>query len=262
MQSIQAAHLHLYNSKMKNSIKERRTVRKFSNKPVPESLIHELLETAFRAPTMGNMQLYSVVITQDEAKKKDLATAHFNQPMVAEAPYLLTFCADFNRVTQWCDLRNAHAGYDNFQSFLNAFSDALLVLQTFTVLAEAEGLGTCYLGTALYNPEQIIEKLGLPTLVFPIAALSVGYPQEYPSQVERLPAAALIHKETYQAYDAQRIEDIYKEKEALEVNREFVRINKVETLAQVFADIRYKKTDNEYFSEKLLNVLKQQGFLK
>jgi FMN reductase [NAD(P)H] len=50
---------------------------------------------------MGNLQLYSVVITRDQAMKEKLAPAHFNQPMVKEAPVVLTICADFNRTSQW-----------------------------------------------------------------------------------------------------------------------------------------------------------------
>ena len=98
-----------------------------------------LLEKAERTPTMGNLQLYSVVITRNEEKKAQLAPAHFNQPMVMGAPVVLTFCADFRRTTLWAENRKAMPGYDNFLSFLNAATDALLYCQTFCNLAEEEG---------------------------------------------------------------------------------------------------------------------------
>lgn len=82
---------------MISSLKERRTIRKYLNKDIDEQLLNELLETAFRAPTTQNMQVYSVVITREQENKEKLAPAHFNQPTVTSAPVVLTFCADFNR---------------------------------------------------------------------------------------------------------------------------------------------------------------------
>ena len=101
----------------------RRTIRKYKKEDIPEAQIESLLFQASRAATMGNMQLYSVVVTRSEEMKEKLSPLHFGQPMVKEAPVVLTFCADFNRFTKWCEQRNANAGYDNFLSFLNAASD-------------------------------------------------------------------------------------------------------------------------------------------
>lgn len=244
------------------SIKNRRTIRKYSDKKVSKELIDKLLETSFRAPTMGNMQLYSVVVTRDEEMKKRLAPVHFNQPMVMGAPVLLTFCADFNRFVKWCEESNAIPGYDNFLSFLNAAIDALLVTQEFITLAEEEGLGTCYLGTTIYNSKQIIEILNLPKLVVPLATITVGYPDEEPAQTDRLDFRALIHEERYCDYTPEAIKAIYKEKEGLEENMKFVSENNKESLAQVYTDVRYKKADNEFISKLLFDTLKEQGFLK
>lgn len=242
-------------------IKNRRTIRQYKSEDIPSSLLNELLEDAFRASTMGNMQLYSVVVTRDPAMKEKLAPAHFNQPMVKGAPVVLTFCADFNRFSRWCRCRQAEPGYDNLLSFLNAASDALLVTQNFCTLAEAHGLGICYLGTTIYNPQPIIDLLQLPSLVMPVATITVGYPAEIPPQPERLPITGILHEEVYRDYTPEDIDRIYAEKEALPENQHYVRINAKETLAQVFTDIRYKKADNECMSEELLKTLKRQGFL-
>ena len=137
------------------SLKQRRTIRKYQQKDISADLLNDLLETSFRASTVGNMQVYSVIVTRDADRKAKLAPAHFNQPMVTQAPVILTICADFNRTVKWAEQRKAHPGYDNFLSFLNAATDALLFTQTFCNLAEAEGLGICYLGTTLYMPSQI-----------------------------------------------------------------------------------------------------------
>ena len=242
------------------TIKDRRTIRKFKKEDVSDHLLNNLIETAARAATMGNMQLYSVIITKDEKVKEELAPLHFNQPMI-KAPVVLTFCADFNRFTKWCEYRDAAPGYDNFLSFINAMSDTLLFTQNFCTLAEEEGLGTCYLGTTVYNPEEIIRVLNMPKLTFPIATICVGWPDESPNQTDRLPLEGIIHQNTYKDYDEQSQNEIYAHKESLKENKEFVEINKKATLAQVFTDCRYTKKDNEAMSEGMVKALKSQGFL-
>ena len=243
------------------SIQNRTSIRKYSSREVSDELLNRLLEEAERTPTMGNLQLYSVVITRSEEGKKALAPAHFNQPMVTGAPVVLTICADYRRTTLWAENRKAHPGYDNILSFMNAATDALLFTQTFCNLAEEEGLGTCFLGTTVYMPQMIIDTLKLPKLVMPVATITLGWPDEQPALSERLPLRSIIHQETFEDYTPEKIDDFYAEKENLEVNKEFVRINHVETLAQVFTDIRYTKKDCEAMSKGFLETLKSQGFL-
>ena len=243
------------------SIQNRVSIRKYANREVSEELLNRLLEEAERTPTMGNLQLYSVVVTRSEEGKKALAPAHLNQPMVTGAPVVLTICADYRRTTLWAENRKAHPGYDNILSFMNAATDALLFTQTFCNLAEEEGLGTCFLGTTVYMPQMIIDTLKLPKLVMPVATITLGWPDEQPAKSERLPLRSIVHQETFSDYTPEKIDDFYAEKEALEVNKEFVRINHVETLAQVFTDIRYTKKDCESMSKGFLEALKKQGFI-
>jgi len=245
---------------MKN-ILTRRSIRVYSEQEVSDDLLNELLTDAGRTQTMGNLQLYSVVVTRSEEMKRRLAPAHFNQPMVMGAPVILTFCADFRRTTRWAEERKADPGYNNLLSYQNAATDALLYCQTFCNLAEERGLGLCFLGTTVYMPQLIIETLQLPQLVFPVATITLGWPAEEPPLTDRLPLAAIRHDETYQDYTRERIDSLYEEKESLPENIEFVRINNKETLAQVFTDCRYTRKDNEALSETLLEALKQQGFL-
>ncbi|MDY4410473.1 MAG: NADPH-dependent oxidoreductase [Prevotella sp.] len=244
------------------NLKRRRSIRKYSDKEVSDALLDTLLEQAERTPTMGNLQLYSVIVTRDDAMKQQLAPAHFNQPMVTGAPVVLTFCADFHRTSLWAAQRNATPGYDNLLSFLNAATDTLLYCQTFCNLAEEQGLGTCFLGTTVYQPMTIIDLLKLPELVFPVATITLGWPDEDPAQSDRLPIKSILHKETYHDYTPDSIDECYAYKESLPENRHFVEINHKQTLAQVFTDIRYTKKDNEAMSKGLIDALKHQGFLK
>ena len=244
------------------SMKNRRTIRKYTGEDVSESLLNELFEIASRVSNTGNMQLYSVVVNRDIESKLRQMPFHFNQKMVTEAPVLLTFCADANRFVKWADQRKAQAGFDNLQTFIAATIDAMLFAQAFCDAAEACGLGICYLGTTAYNADKIIEALSLPYLVVPVVSLTVGYPQTpLPPQPERLPLNAIVHHETYQDFTPESIDELYKAKEELAVNKAYVVENNKETLAQVFTDVRYTKANNEYFSEVFLKVLKKQGFL-
>lgn len=242
------------------TINTRRTIRKYADKDVDQQLLNRLLTEAARTQTMGNLQLYSVVVTRSKEGKEALAPAHFNQPMVTQAPVVLTICADFRRTTRWCEERKAQPGYDNFLSFINAATDALLYTQTFCNLAEEEGLGLCFLGTTVYMPEMIIDALNLPKLVMPVATLTVGWPDEAPQLTDRLPLASFVHEERYVDYTREAIDKYYAEKEALEDNRHFCEVNGKETLAQVFTDCRYTRKDNEAMSEGMKKALERQGF--
>ena len=245
---------------MKNLL-TRRTIRKYADREVEEQLLNRLMEEAARTQTMGNLQLYSVIVTRSKEMKQQLAPAHFNQPMVTEAPVVLTICADFNRTSFWAKCRKAEPGYDNFLSFINAATDALLYTQTLCNLMDEEGLGYCYLGTTVYQPQQIIDALHLPKLTMPVATLTVGWPAEEPALTDRLPLESFVHEERYNDYMGMDIDTYYYEKEHLPENEHFVRINDKETLAQVYTDIRYTRKDNEALSEELVDVLARQGFL-
>jgi nitroreductase len=240
----------------------RRTIRKYNSEPVPDALLNEILEAGCRTSTTGNMQVYSIVVTRDADKKRELAPLHFNQKMTTEAQVVLTFCADFNRFNLWCKNRNAVPGYDNFLSFMTAAIDALLVAQTVCIASESKGLGICYLGTTTYMAHKIIEVLKLPRGVVPVTTVTLGWPSEIPDQVDRLPLQAVVHSETYKDYTKTSIDNYFREKEARDDSKQFIAENKKETLAQVFTDVRYKKEDNVYFSKMFLKVLKDQGFME
>ena len=244
-----------------DTILNHKTIRNYKSDPVDEKILDKILEAGFRASTTGNMQVYSVIVTKDEEKRKELCKLHFNQKMVEQAPVLLTFCADFNRFNKWCRQRKAEPGYDNFLSFFTAAIDALLVAQNACVAAEDFGLGICYLGTTTFQADKLIDFFDLPEGVVPITTVVVGYPAENPDQVDRLPAKGVVHYEKYVDYTPQDIDEIYAEKESLPETKKLLEENQLETLAQIFTQNRYKKADNVHFSKVFLKVLEQQGFM-
>ena len=241
---------------------KRKTIRRYSDAAISDDLLDSLIEKAMQAPTLGGMQLYSVIVTRDDDMKRKLAPCHFNQPMVTSAPVLLTFCADFNRFDKWCEASDAEPCYGNFQSFIGALLDVTIFAQQFCTAAEMEGLGCCYLGTTTYNAPDIAKVLSLPSMVVPVITLSLGFPLDADSEpkAERIPMNAIIHRETYSDYTHQSVKEIYAEKESLEVNKNYVKENAKPSLAHVFTDIRYNRANSEYFSRVFLDFIQAQGY--
>lgn len=239
-----------------NFFLNRKTIRKYTQEHISDEELEQMLTEASHAPTTGNMQLYSVITTRTEEGKKKLAPFHFNQPTVMGCNVVLTFCADFNRFVKWCEASNAVPGYDNFQSFITALLDTALFAQQFCTIAEMRGYGCCYLGTTTYNAPQIAEALNLPPRVVPVTTITLGVPDGETPLSDRLPIEAILHKESYCDYTAERVKTLYAEKEAREDSKKFIAENGKESLAQVFTDVRYTKTANEHFSKLYLDFIR------
>ena len=245
---------------MKSVLLKHRSIRKFRPAPVPAEGMRGVLEAAVRASTCGNMQLYSLVVTCDEALRRRLAPCHFNQPMVTEAPCLVTVCADVHRFSMWCEQRDAEPAFDNFEWFLNAATDALLAAQNLAVAAETQGLGICFLGTTLYTARDIARILDLPKGVIPLTTVVVGYPDEDPGLTDRLPLEAVVHYEKYTDYTAAEIDELWAEREESELTQRLLAENGLPNLAQIFTRNRYRREDNLAVSRSYFELLREQGF--
>lgn len=240
----------------------RHTVRSYSKQEISDSLLTQIITQASHAPNTGNMQWYSVVITRDDAQKAALAPAHFNQPSVAGANVVLTFCIDLLRFEAWCRQREADPGYDNFQSFIAAIVDTTIFAQQVCTIAELHGLGSCYLGTTTYNAPDIARVLQLPERVVPVTTLTLGYPADgtQSGPTWRLPVDAIMHSETYREPSPADIDRWYAPIEKSDAH--FAEENGKKTLAQVFTDIRYTREASEHFSKVYADFLRKNKFLQ
>lgn len=245
-----------------HTLLQHRSIRHYDSKPVPEDMLQTILTAATRGATCGNMQLYSIIVNKDEEFKKQVAPLHFNQSAVIEAPVILTFCADFHRFIQWCNMRNATPGYNNMQSYTWAVVDAVIAAQNAVIAAEAMGLGTCYMGTVTYNVKPLCQLYHLPQHVVPVACITIGYPAEQPELTDRLPVEAVVHSEIYHDYSADDINRLYSEKENSEFTKQLLQENQLDNLAQIFTQRRYTKADNEHFAQELVEFLIDQDFLQ
>lgn len=190
--------------------------------------------------------------------------------MVLDAPVLLTFCADFNRMRKWLELSSAPDNFNNLMSFMIGLIDATLVSQNVAIAAEANGLGVCYMGTTLASCDRIGEILSLPRGVFPVVGFSLGYPAEDPPLRDRLPLDGLVHDEVYQDYSDERIHEVYKERNvkgwerymAVEELRQMVEEAGVDNLAQIYTAVKYTREMHQAFSRTVLDYLKAQDFFE
>ena len=236
----------------------RATVRIFDRSlHISDETLRGIIELASHAPNTGNMQLYSVVVTRGEDLKKELAALHYNQPAAVGADVLLTVCADTRRFDAWCKARDAKSGLNNFGGRLSALTDAAIFAQQIVTIAELDGIGCCYLGTATYNVDDFCKVLGLPAGVIPVVGIAMGYPAgDVPAPSDRLPVEAIMHSETFSDYTPGQIDEYYREKESLPESAGFISLNGKKTLAQVYADVRSPADLNEAVGQAMLRHMK------
>ncbi|MBM7567775.1 nitroreductase family protein [Paenibacillus sacheonensis] len=247
-----------------------RSIREYEDREVGQDLLGQILEAGIRASSSGNMQSYSIIVTRDQELKNKLYAAHMEQSMVVDAPVLLTFCADFNRMRKWLALHDAPVHFDNFMSFMIGAIDATLASQNCALAAENAGLGICYMGSTLANCDQIGKLLNLPPNVVPVVGYSLGYPAENPPLRDRLPKRALVHEEQYRDYSDEDILDLYSERNEKGWKRymdipelkEMTERLGLQNLAQIYTRAKYTKESHLEFSQTVLNYLESQNFMK
>lgn len=204
-------------------LKRHRSIRNYLPDPVSDAHLVHILQAAQAASTSSNMQAYSVVSIRDPLKKGQFAELAGNQKHVDEAPLLLVWCADLQRIRTAVRLHVDRELTQNVELLLLASLDAALAAQNAAIATESLGYGIVYIGGIRNNPKRASELLQLPQLVFPVFGMCVGYPAAEPDLRPRLPLAAVHHEEVYsnehlpaqlaqydqtlQAYYAERVGD-------------------------------------------------------
>ena len=194
---------------------ERRCIRRYTEEPVPDSVLDTLLACAQSAPTKSNLQQYSIIVTTDEALRMQLADLTPDPGHMHYCPVFVTFCADMRRAQRLTRRNGFDYASNNMDTFLNATVDAALAMQCFITAAENMGLGCAPISQVRNRMEEFCVALDIPEGVFPIAGLTLGWPAWEGRMNARLPQAAVVHREKYDdsgldalvdRYDAQRLE--------------------------------------------------------
>ena len=133
----------------------RKSVRAYEKREIPEEDVQKILRAAIEAPTAGNMTLWSAIRVMDEAKKKRLSETCDNQPFIASAPLVLVFCADYKR---WYDLFATLDLGEELRKpgegdLMLAMMDTIIAAHASVVAADALGCGSCYILSLIHISE-------------------------------------------------------------------------------------------------------------
>jgi len=183
---------------------DHRSVRAFTDQPLPEGTIETLIAAAQSASTSSNLQVWSVVAVQDADRKARLSALAGNQAYIRQAPLFFVWLADLSRVSRIGEQSDTELeALPYLESLLLGTIDAALAAQNAVVALESLSLGSVYIGAIRNDIEGVAKELGLPPQVYPVFGMCVGYPSEdRPAKVKpRLPQRAVLHYEIYSATD-------------------------------------------------------------
>lgn len=193
-------------------IHNRKSIRAYKDTAIPEAEKEMIIQAALRAPTAGNLMLYSILDITEQSLKERLAETCDNQTFIARAPLLLIFLADYQRwydhflasgIPELCRERGQPMRHPQEGDLLLACCDALIAAQNAVIAAESLGIGSCYIGDIMENYEIHRELLHLPAYVFPITMLCFGYPTEQQirrKRTERLDREFIVFENTYKRF--------------------------------------------------------------
>lgn len=194
------------------SLYNRKSVRAYEDRPIPDEIKLAILRAATEAPTAGCQQLYTILDITDQTLKDALSITCDHQPFIAKAPMVLVFCADCKK---WydayqeagCQPRSPGAG-----DLMLAVTDAAIAAQNAVTAAESFGIGSCYIGDIMENCEQQRALLSLPDYVFPAVMVVFGWPtqqQKERKKPQRCDLSHIVHENTYRSMERSELKEMF-----------------------------------------------------
>ena len=180
-------------------LQSHRSIRKYTDKPISKELVEEIVTSAQWAPSSHHVQAYSIIVVDDQEKKKILSEVAGSQKYIAECPVFLVFCADFYRLSLTTEMWESDFAINEVENVLVAAVDTALAAENALIAARSFGLGGVMIGGIRNNPEKVKELLGLPSYTIPIMGMCLGYPAQDPWQKPRTPKTAVVHYNHYQS---------------------------------------------------------------
>jgi nitroreductase/FMN reductase [NAD(P)H] len=182
---------------------DRRVTRRYTDQPVPDSLLDALLASAQSAPSKSDLQQYSVVVMRDTARIRQIADWIGTMDWIVSAPVFLVWCGDMRRNQRLCEHYGMPHANNNLDTFLNTAVDCTLAMAQFIAAADAVGLGSCPISYVRSHIERVTPLLSLPPGVYPLSGLTVGWPAFRRPVSMRLPPSVVVHRERYDETDQQ-----------------------------------------------------------
>lgn len=178
-------------------LKSHRSIRKFTDEPVEQSVIDELVLCGQAAATSSNVQAVTAIQVHDAEKRSKLAELAGGQPYVASTAAFLVYCADMARPKFACEREGGDFSPGMTEHFIIATVDVALAAQNTVVAAESLGLGICYIGGLRNNPAGVSELLEIPEHVYPVFGLCIGHPAQDPEVKPRMPLEGVLMHDRY-----------------------------------------------------------------
>lgn len=196
---------------------ERKSIRAFEEKEIPADVKETILQAAMRAPTAGNLMLYSILDITDQKLKDTLAVTCDHQPFIATAPMVLVFLADYRRWYRKFQEAGCTPPAPRLSDFMLSMNDAMIAAHAACMAAESLGIGSCYIGDIIEQWETHQEAFHLPQYVAPVSMLVFGYPTEEQKKrplVPRFPKETIVFENQYRDLNAQEMQDFCKDDRA------------------------------------------------
>lgn len=207
-------------------ILNRKSIRAFEARELSPAVKDEILAATLRAPTAGNLMLYSIIEVRDQGMKEALVKTCDDQAFIAQAPWVLLFLADYQRwfdcflasgVEQLCADNHAQLRRPEEGDLIMACCDALIAAQTAVIAAESLGVGSCYIGDITEYFEVHREMFRLPRYAVPICLVCFGYPSS--EQKGRAPASRfdrrfLVFEDHYRRLDKASLDEMCRDRQA------------------------------------------------
>jgi len=233
-----------------------RSIRQYTGKPIDNSLLISLIQSAQGAASSSFVQAYSLVQVNSPETRAKIATLAGGQKWIESAAEFLVICADLSRIEYCCEQQGmGHlAGYA--EHFLTATVDASLMAQNLMLAAESEGLGAVFIGGIRNDPRQVSELLELPDQVYPVFGLCLGWPDAEPDLKPRFPVEVILHREKYDASRCEQDVKAYDEQMQAYYKARGSNQKLTNWSAQTAAAVQ-KKT-----RAHMLSFLQDRGFLK
>jgi len=205
-------------------IYNRTSLRRFSDKPISEIDKQAIIHSALRAPTAGNLMLYSIVLVENKETLQTLSHTCDEQPFIESASFALIFLVDYQRMYDYFADNNFHSYcleqdqdpvYPNLSDLLLGSQDAMAAAQNSVIAAESLGIGSCYIGDIIENYEIHRELFNLQDLTFPLSMLVFGhYPEGYKPKIQsRFDSKFVVFKEKYHSFNSEELHEMYQERE-------------------------------------------------
>lgn len=242
------------NNRVTDLIKNHRSIRSYTNEPIKEEVLSDILGSAQWASSSHNVQAYSIIVIKKTETKDKLSKLCGSQEWISSCPVFLVFCLDFSRLTLACNVHETKHEIDEIENLLIGTIDTSLVAQNVLLGAESHGLGGVFIGGLRNNLDEVIKLLNIPQYVVPLMGMCLGYPNEVFNQKPRLPMDTVVHKENYSTINLMKNLEEYEEVTANYYNE---RTNGKVTIGWLQQMSEYL---NQIRRPDIMDIIVKQGF--